>query len=359
MNNVFDLPRSFTDPNVSRLSLYLHGNQGKCLVVTDENWSQFNWASIGDRQNQSLEIFSNRYDIAQKAIKAGLAAEFNDFDFSALEPHSYDAVLYRVSKERACSHHVINQASKLLKMEGELILSGEKNDGIKTYVKQACILFGDRTAAEKQGKSYLATITLHQLDQAFLDDKNYPSTRDSKTLPAFSKITKPGIFGWDKIDRGSAFLSEHIPTFLTRFAEPPKTLLDLGCGYGYLACQASEYSFSHVTATDNNAAALLAVTENLKATDAEYQVIAADAGDNITQRFDAVWCNPPFHQGFAVDGDMSDKFLEATKRLLTSSGRALFVVNTFIPLERSAKKYFRSIEVLANNGSFKLISLAR
>ena len=111
MNNAFDLPRSFTDPNVSRLSLYLHGNQGKCLVVTDENWSQFNWASIGDRQNQSLEIFSNRYDIAQKAIKAGLAAEFNDFDFSALEPHSYDAVLYRVSKERACSHHVINPVS--------------------------------------------------------------------------------------------------------------------------------------------------------------------------------------------------------------------------------------------------------
>ncbi|MBT5796341.1 MAG: methyltransferase, partial [Porticoccaceae bacterium] len=58
------------------------------------------------------------------------------------------------------------------------------------------------------------------------------------------------------------------------------------------------------------------------------------------------------------DGDMSDKFLRATKRLLSSSGRALFVVNTFIPLERSAKKHFRSVEVLANNGSFKLIALA-
>ena len=34
------------------------------------------------------------------------------------------------------------------------------------------------------------------------------------------------------------------------------------------------------------------------------------------------------------------------------------MVNTFIPLERSAKKHFRSVEILANNGSFKLIALA-
>lgn len=361
MNNGFDLPRLFTDPNVTRLALWLQSNQskqGKYLAVTDENWSQCNWASLGAGQNASLKVVSNRYDIAQQALNAGLVAEFNDFDFSSIEPHSYDVVLYRVSKERACSHHVINQASKLLKLGGTLVLSGEKNDGVKTYVKQACILFGDRTAAEKKGKGYLATITLHEFNRTLLDDKNYPSTRESKKLPSFSQITKPGIFGWDKIDRGSAFLSEHIPIFLTQFSEPPQTLLDLGCGYGYLACQASKHGIHHVTATDNNAAALLAAAENLKAVTADYNVIAADAGNNIVERFDAVWCNPPFHQGFSVDGDMSDKFLRATKRLLSSSGRALFVVNTFIPLERSAKKHFRSVEVLANNGSFKLIALA-
>ncbi len=255
MNNGFDLPRPFADPNVIRLALWLQSNQskqGKYLAVTDENWSQCNWASLGAGQNASLKVVSNRYDIAQQALNAGLVAEFNDFDFSSIEPHSYDVVLYRVSKERACSHHVINQASKLLKLGGTLVLSGEKNDGVKTYVKQACILFGDRTAAEKKGRGYLATITLHEFNRTLLDDKNYPSTRESKKLPSFSQITKPGIFGWDKIDRGSAFLSEHIPVFLSQFPEPPKTLLDLVCGYGYSACQASKSGIYHVRATDNN-----------------------------------------------------------------------------------------------------------
>lgn len=65
-----------------------------------------------------------------------------------------------------------------------------------------------------------------------------------------------------------------------------------------------------------------------------------------------------FHQGFSVDGDMAVKFLSATKRLLNRSGQALFVVNNFIPLEQKAKAYFRYIDVLANNGSFKLVALA-
>jgi 16S rRNA (guanine1207-N2)-methyltransferase len=43
---------------------------------------------------------------------------------------------------------------------------------------------------------------------------------------------------------------------------------------------------------------------------------------------------------------------------LNRSGQALFVVNNFIPLEQKAKAYFRYIDVLANNGSFKLVALA-
>jgi 16S rRNA (guanine1207-N2)-methyltransferase len=104
---------------------------------------------------------------------------------------------------------------------------------------------------------------------------------------------------------------------------------------------------------------LAATAFNFKGLDIDTQVIAGDAGDKIDQRFDTVLCNPPFHQGFAIDGDMSVKFLSATKRLVASTGQALFVVNTFIPLEQKAKAYFRYIEVLANNGSFKLVALSQ
>ena len=357
MIETFSLQRSMIDKNVSLLLEQLYLFKGNYLIVADENWAQANWTDIANRCQCGLHIISNRYDIAQQAKAAGLSVTFNDLDFSQLENHYYDGVLFRVCKERASSHHVINQSFRLLKPQGSLLLSGDKNDGIKAYVKNACNLFGDRTAAKKNGNNYLATITLYPSEKAPLDDKSYAKTRDIGSLEDLSLRSKPGIFGWEKVDRGSAFLVEHLPLFLERFEQPPESLLDLGCGYGYLCSHAAQFGIGQITATDNNAAALLATTENFQTTSAEVQVIASDAGDTISQRFDTIWCNPPFHQGFAVDGDMSSKFLEASKRLLAPRGHALFVVNTFIPLEQKAKKYFRSIQVLAKNSSFKLIAL--
>lgn len=345
-----------TDRSVALLLQQLQNISGNCLIVADENWANVNWEMARSSDKRTVHVFSNRYDINQSAAAAELNSTFNDFDFSALEPHSFDTVLFRVSKERASSHHIINQAAKLLKPNGQLLLTGEKNDGLKTYVKQACKLFSDKTTADKHGSHYSARVELHQTEQPELDSKNYSQTRPIKGL---SLESKPGIFGWEKIDRGSAFLTEHLPQFLTRHKTTPETLLDLGCGYGYLSVEASHHGFKQITATDNNAAALAATAFNFKGLDIDTQVIAGDAGDQIDQRFDTVLCNPPFHQGFAIDGDMSVKFLSATKRLVASTGQALFVVNTFIPLEQKAKAYFRYIEVLANNGSFKLVALSQ
>lgn len=353
----FSLQRSQIDRNISLLIEQLYSAEGRYLIVADENWILVNWRDIAATCKSNLSLISNRYDIVQQAQGAGLVSIFNDFDFNDFEPKAYDGILFRVSKERASSHHVINEASRLLKPQGLLLLSGEKNDGLKTYVKKTCDLFGDRTAAKKHGNNYLARVRLHRSDSALLDHNSYDVIRPVKALSNLSFSSKPGIFGWDKIDRGSAFLVEHLPIFLSRFDRPPKSLLDLGCGYGYLSFYANQNGINKVTATDNNAAAILAAKANLKPIIKECEVIPSDAGDTVEGNFDTIWCNPPFHQGFAIDEDMSAKFLKATKRLLAPEGHALFVVNTFIPLEKKALKYFRSVQALANNGSFKLIAL--
>lgn len=349
----------YTDSSVALLLQRLQSTMGRCLLVADENWANVNWGLVRNTDQRSIHLVSNRYDIAKSASAAGIEADFNDFDFSTWEPQSFDTVLFRVAKERATSHHVLNRAAELLRLHGQLILTGEKNDGIKTYVKQANRLFGDKASAEKNGAHYLASVQLYQKDAPALDDKNYPHTRLIKTGDGSLMESKPGIFGWDKIDRGSTYLIEYLPQFLARYAAPPTTLLDLGCGYGYLSMQASQQGFIQITGTDNNAAALSATAKNFQRLNIDNFLVAGDAGNQITGRFDTVLCNPPFHQGFSVDGDMAVKFLSATKRLLAESGQALFVVNNFIPLEQKAKAYFRYIDVLANNGSFKLIALSQ
>jgi len=349
---------SAPDKSIDLLIQRLSQLSGQWLIIADENWPQNAWSMINNTDQRSITVISNRIDIVKAAELADIDCQFNDFDFSALQSASFDGVLYRVSKERATSHHVINQAAKLLKPNAIILLAGEKNDGIKSYVKQAGKLFSDPVNAEKNGRAYIASIELNSSQSEPLNDKNYSQLRSVQLSDDLCLQSKPGIFGWDKIDRGSAFLIDHLPEFLKAYKDAPRTLLDLGCGYGYIAYSASQFGFERLVATDNNAAAVLATGENLKQLSAiDCDIVATDAGDQINQQFDTILCNPPFHSGFAIDDQLSAKFLSHTKRLLAPKGQALFVVNTFIPLEHKAKSYFERVDVLANNGSFKLVSL--
>jgi 16S rRNA (guanine1207-N2)-methyltransferase len=349
------------DQSVELLVQQLSRIQGKCLIVADENWAATSWHRVAHSGSSSRTLYSNRYEIAESAKQAGIETCFNDFDFSALEAASFDYILFRVSKERPVSHHIINQASALLVPEGKLLLSGEKNDGVKTYTDHACKLFGDRCKPQKNGNYYLASITKYAVSDKLLDDKDYLNLRAIKSTENLPLQSKPGIFGWNKIDQGSAFLIEHLSGFLQSYPEEnaPQSLLDLGCGYGYLSCAASLYGFQQITATDNNAAALRACKANFESLNINGNIIAGDAGSQINEKFNAIICNPPFHQGFNIDSALTEKFLSSSKCLLAPSGKALFVVNNFIALEKKAKDYFAEVEEVARSGSFKLIRVSQ
>ncbi|MDO6563920.1 methyltransferase [Amphritea sp. 1_MG-2023] len=344
-----------TDTAFALLKPQLDNADGVALWIADENL--LNQAS---KVNPAITVISNRFDLCQQLESAGWQSQFSDFDFSPYADHSVDNIIYRVSKEKPVVHHIINQAIRVLKPGGTLALAGLKNEGIKTYLDKAKKLFAGQMEASKSDKNTWMGILQSPGSAAteLLDDQDYCRLRDVASDDHLSYISKPGVYGWNKIDKGSALLISALPQFIASLASPPKSLLDLGCGYGYLALNGASLGCL-VTATDNNAGALLACTENFRQQQIDGHIIAADCAEGIDQRFPLILCNPPFHQGFSIEGDMTDRFLKAAHRHLQPDGIACFVVNLHIPLERKAKKLFSTIEVIADNGSFKLIRLAQ
>ncbi len=305
-----------------------------------------------------IALLSNRFDLFQRAEALGWPIRFSDFDFSPWADASLERIYYRVSKEKAVVHQVINQAWRLLKPGGQLRLLGAKQEGTKTYYDKARKLFG-QGELDKLGKGSLAAVlTRGESDTAQsqrLDDRDYPQLREI----AEGFISKPGLFGWDKLDQGSAFLAEHLPELWTGLSTEQPRVLDLGCGYGYLSVKAHQQGAVAVTATDNNAAALLACQHNFDRLQISGRVLGDDCGASLTERFDLLLCNPPFHQGFALEGELTERFVATAARLTAFDGVAAFVVNQFIPLERKAQGLFTEIDTFADNGSFKLVRLAR
>lgn len=302
--------------------------------------------------NRAVTVLSNRIDVTEEMRAAGWAAQFSDFDFAPWPTASLDAVFFRVAKEKPVVHHVINAAAERLAPGGRLLLSGGKPQGIKTYARHAAECLGGALDFRKMGNEYLAV--LHRGDHlgALLDARDYATLRPAISDGALSYLSKPGLYGWDKVDAGSALLAENM------LACAPLQVLDLGCGYGYLSVQAwHRLQPQRIVATDNNAAALLACRANFAAQGIVGEVIAADCGTGIDGLFDLVLCNPPFHQGFGVERDLTERFVASARRHTSAQGQALFVTNAFLPLERVARRHYAQVTTLANDGHFRVTQL--
>lgn len=343
------------------------------LWLADEN-------TLGDIQTISscapaMHFISNRFDVADELSAQNLNCQFSDFDFDAIENNSLDGIYYRVSKEKPVVHHIINQSYLKLKPGGKLFVAGQKNEGIKTYFSKLKLLFAGSAALEKRGLVYAGFAEKHPLantepgalqTEGDLDTKNYRELRPVADLEPSTTNTlkeplrihsKPGLFGWNKVDQGSAFLIAHLNNILKQRQQKPVSILDLGCGYGYLSLMTRDMPLQRRCATDNNAAALHAAAHNFERNGMEVEVLADNCAAGIREKFDLILCNPPFHQGFSIDGDLTDKFIRNTYARLSSGGTAVFVVNQFIPLERKAQSLFKEVKLAASNRSFKLIQL--
>ncbi|VUD47862.1 Ribosomal RNA small subunit methyltransferase C [Thalassocella blandensis] len=343
------------------------------LIALDEN-SLEDIAAIAHHY-PAATIITNRWDIYSSCQSYNLQCTFNDFDFDALKVetgNAFDLALYRISKERTVSHHIINQLFQLTRPNGHIVFGGRKNEGIKSYFDKSKKTFSCHAQLQKNKDIYLAEFSQLQPSSAQLDDKHYSQAR-ALDIPwvadkniTFNCTTKPGAYGWNKIDQGSEWL---ISTLLQQEKiQPCERFLDLGCGIGYLSLQALQHLIHHqhapklVVATDNNAAAITCCKLNLQSLSfpvpTQIQVLADDCASDIQQTFDLIICNPPFHQGFDTSRDLTEKFVRTTKRLLSSKGSAFFVVNSFIPIETVARTNNMNCSSLANNRQFKVIELS-
>ena len=305
--------------------------------------------------NNTLDVLTNRFDLHQNAQKLGLNSLFNDVDFSQTEK-AFDHIYLRISKEKPVTHHAINQAKYHLKPSGVLHIAGHKNEGAKTYIKKTTELFTNTLSTKKAKEAHSATFSHPIPNTNDLDTSEYTQLREIGQYNGKPLYSKPGVFGYNKLDEGSLLLLE---TLQQENIHPGKDILDLGCGYGLLTLGALDYQANSYTATDNNAAALNAIRLNAEMWDQKIDVIAADAGKGITRQFDLILCNPPFHQGFSVSGELTDKFLQSTQKLLTKNGVAYFVVNSFVGIESRSDKKKLHIKTILNNKKFKVLKFSQ
>lgn len=319
-----------TDPAIELLTPFLTDDT---LLLADEHWS------LIDCEKAKLCITNRFRPNSPKSII------FSDFENPASE--QFPRVIYRLSKERAVVYRCLNLAAELLEVDGQLIIAGGNKEGIKTALKQAKQLFGSQIETTIHSGYRLAIITKVQATSN-IDDNNYQQLRELN-IKAQAFWSKPGLFGWDKVDRGSEILVEAINGQLNG------SVLDLGCGWGFLSRAALQQNIDCLTATDNNAAAMVVAAKNLADWAEQTTIIADDCGESLAaKQFNHILCNPPFHQGFDHQTQLTEKFINQCARLVKADGSVWWVVNQFVGVSQLAQRTFKQCEHIRRQDGFDI-----
>ena len=143
-------------------------------------------------------------------------------------------------------------------------------------------------------------------------------------------VTDSGVFSPDRLDAGTRLLLAEVPPLTAG----ERRVLDLGCGWGPIACVAALRSpAAEVLAVDVNERALRLTARNADANGAGNVAVARPDGVDPTRRFDRILCNPPIRIGKPALHDLLATWLDR----LAPEGRAHLVVHRHLGSDSLAR----------------------
>lgn len=192
--------------------------------------------------------------------------------------------------------------------------------------------------------------------QYFEPQPQVPSRRSSITMAlpdmTLTLATDRGVFAQAAVDPGTRLLLLEAP------APPPHgVFLDLGCGYGSIACALARRSpGATVWAVDVNERALALCADNAAAAGATG--VRAVTPDDVPApaRFDLIWSNPPIRVGKAALHELLLRWLGR----LAPDGRAVLVVQKHLGADSLAAwlgQHGYRTERLTSRQGYRLLSV--
>ncbi len=266
-----------------------------------------------------------------------------------IEKGAFDRALIFLGKHGEFNKAMIARAWAMVKEGGDILVEGNKTDGIDSLIRGLKAL---GLTPEVEPKFH-GKIAWFPREANRIGAINAWAKKDIAAKNQDGYITRAGIFSPTQIDKGTAFL-------LANLTIPLKGVVaDFGGGYGAIAHPILErnpeiesldfYEISHLACECAKA--------NLQ--DPRAHIHWLSVSKAAREYYNTIITNPPFHKTREGDPSIGLGFIDAAARSLRAKGTAYLVANRHLPYETRLRARFGHVEIFAENNAYKIFKATR
>jgi 16S rRNA (guanine1207-N2)-methyltransferase len=278
-------------------------------------------------------------------------ANFKQVVAAELPKESFDLVIMFYPKAKAEALMLLDNIRAIATEQTRLLIAGENKGGVKSAPKQLknAAQYGRKVDSARHCSLFQFNELAPYSDFNLTDYATHFSITVAQT--ELNLVTLPGVFSHGELDKGTELLLSSIKL------DKPNKLLDFATGCGVISTfLAKQYADTQIVATDVSALALAAAKMTFDKNNISAELILADGISSLTEKFDQIVSNPPFHKGLNTNYDITQHFIADAKKHLYQHGQLFVVANSFLPYADAFQNQFGGFTKLVNNKQFTVYS---
>lgn len=296
---------------------------------------------------------------------AGLAAALEQrsdcqvrfgYQMTAGDQRTIDTLVIFVPKAREALDMQLALARFLLAENGQVLLVGEKREGIAGAARQLQALAPDTRKVDSARHCQVWVAGLAATETPFEPEQWLRWHEVECAGTRISVAGMPGIFSDGRLDEGTARLLESL-------AETPVQgpVLDFACGAGVIGAwlQAHSPNTGPIDGIDVQAQAVFCAHHTYQRNQASGRILASDGLPGELGRYQTIVTNPPFHSGVHTDTSMTEAFLSQVKQHLEPGGELRLVANRFLPYRELIEAQIGECNLLFQDSRFTVYQAFR
>ncbi|EAV3042272.1 23S rRNA (guanine(1835)-N(2))-methyltransferase RlmG [Salmonella enterica] len=276
-------------------------------------------------------------------------------DSTADYPQAPGVVLIKVPKTLALLEQQLRALRKVVTAQTRIIAGAKARDIHTSTLELFEKVLGPTTTtlAWKKARLINCTFSHPQLADA-------PQTLSWKLEDTGWTIhNHANVFSRTGLDIGARFFMQHLPENLDG------EIVDLGCGNGVIGLSLlAKNPQAKVVFVDESPMAVdssrLNVETNLPEAFERCEFMINNALSGVEPfRFNAVFCNPPFHQKHALTDNIAWEMFHHARRCLKINGELYIVANRHLDYFHKLKKIFGNCATVATNNKFVILKAVK